>query len=189
MAMNYSEKVKEHFMNPRNVGEMEDADGVGEVGNPSCGDIMTFYIKVDEEENITDVKFQTFGCGAAIAVSSMVSEIAQGMTVAEAEALTRGDIVVALDGLPTSKLHCSNLGTDALKAAIQNFRNRQAGMDEAKVVIDDPDEDDEEGAACGANFAIDIAHDGNCKCPHCDLEVDADKPFCSHCGSSLQDEK
>lgn len=187
MAMNYSEKVKDHFINPRNVGELDDADGVGEVGNPSCGDIMTFYIKVDDTEKITDVKFQTFGCGAAIAVSSMVSEMAQGMTVAEAEALTRADIVDALDGLPTSKLHCSNLGTDALKAAIQNFRNRQAGMDEEKVVIDDPDEDHEEGASCGANFDLEIPHDGNCKCPHCDLEVEADKPFCSHCGSPLQE--
>jgi len=116
----------DHFMNPRNVGVIEDADGVGEVGNPACGDVMTFYIKV-KENRIEDVKFQTFGCGAAIAVSSMVSELAKGKTVEEALKITNKDVAEALEGLPTQKLHCSNLGADALHKAIEDYLARKNG--------------------------------------------------------------
>ncbi len=120
----YSQKVMEHFTNPRNVGEIKDASGVGTVGNPSCGDIMKMYIKV-ENGIITDVKFQTFGCGAAIATSSITTEMAIGKTVEEALRLTRGDIADALGGLPPIKMHCSNLAADALKAAIEDYHARQ----------------------------------------------------------------
>ena len=121
----YSEEVMDHFTNPRNVGEIEDADGVGEVGNPVCGDMMTFYIKVDGDERLQDVKFKTFGCGAAIAVSSMVSEMAKGKTVDEALEITRDDVAEELGGLPKHKLHCSNLGADALHMAIEDYRSKK----------------------------------------------------------------
>ena len=121
----YSEEVMDHFTNPRNVGEIEDADGVGEVGNPVCGDMMTFYIKVDGDERLQDVKFKTFGCGAAIAVSSMVSEMARGKTVDEALEITRDDVAKKLGGLPKHKLHCSNLGADALHMAIEDYRSKK----------------------------------------------------------------
>jgi len=123
----YSETVMEHFNNPRNVGEIEDPDGVGEVGNPVCGDMMTFYIKVDDEERLEDIKFKTFGCGAAIAVSSMVSEMAKGKTIEEALEITRDDVAQELGGLPEIKMHCSNLGADALRRAIDDYRAKIAG--------------------------------------------------------------
>ena len=110
-------------MNPRNVGEIEDADGIGEVGNPVCGDMMTFYIKVDDGR-LSDVKFKTFGCGAAIAVSSMVSEMAMGKTIDEALKITREDVADQLGGLPKQKMHCSNLGADALHKAIQDYQSK-----------------------------------------------------------------
>jgi len=116
----YSEKVMEHFTNPRNVGEILDADGIGEVGNPVCGDMMTFYIKVSEGR-ITDVKFKTFGCVAAISVSSIVSEMAKGKTLQEAKSITNKSVAEALNGLPKEKLHCSNLGAEALAKAIENY--------------------------------------------------------------------
>src|SRR5512136_3073270 len=116
----YNEVVMDHFKNPRNVGEMPDADGIGEVGNPACGEIMTFYIKV-KDNILEDVKFQTFGCGAAIAVSSMVSELAKGKTLAEAKAITNDLVAAELGGLPKNKMHCSNLGADALHEAIKNY--------------------------------------------------------------------
>ena len=119
----YSEKVMDHFMNPRNVGEIEGADGTGTVGNPVCGDMMTFYIKV-KDNRIDDIKFKTFGCGAAIAVSSMVSEMAKGMTLDEAMEITNKDVAKELDGLPQNKMHCSNLGADALHEAIKNYREQ-----------------------------------------------------------------
>jgi nitrogen fixation NifU-like protein len=119
----YNEKVMDHFANPRNVGEIADADGVGEVGNPVCGDMMTFYIKV-REDKIEDVKFKTFGCGAAIAVSSMVSEMAKGKTLDEAMHISNKDVAEKLGGLPENKLHCSNLGADALHKAIDNYRQQ-----------------------------------------------------------------
>jgi len=124
----YSEKVMEHFRNPRNMGEMKDADSVGEVGNPVCGDLMYIYIKVKEEngqEIIDDISFQTFGCAAAIATSSMVTELAKGKTLDEALKLTRDEVADSLDGLPPIKLHCSNLAADALHDAIKKYRNKR----------------------------------------------------------------
>jgi nitrogen fixation NifU-like protein len=119
----YSEKVMDHFMNPRNVGEIKDADGEGTVGNPVCGDMMTFYIKVNGGR-LEDVKFKTFGCGAAIAVSSMISEMAKGKTVEEALEITNKDVAEELGGLPSNKMHCSNLGADALHKAIADYRGK-----------------------------------------------------------------
>jgi nitrogen fixation NifU-like protein len=120
----YSEKVMDHFTNPRNVGEMPDADGIGVEGNPVCGDVMKIYIKVNEDK-ISDAKFQTFGCGAAIAVSSMVTEMVKGMTLDEALKITKASLADALDGLPPQKMHCSNLGADALHKAIEDYKNKQ----------------------------------------------------------------
>jgi nitrogen fixation NifU-like protein len=111
----------EHFRNPRNVGEIENADGVGEIGNPVCGDMMTFYVKI-VDGRLADVKFKTFGCGAAIAVSSMVSEMAIGKTIEEAMQITNADVAKELGGLPPNKLHCSNLGADALHKAIEAYQ-------------------------------------------------------------------
>jgi nitrogen fixation NifU-like protein len=122
----YSEKVMEHFMNPRNVGEIENPDGIGEMGNPICGDMMTFYIKV-KDNRIDDVKFKTFGCGAAIAVSSMVSEMAKGKTLEEVMELTPKLVADELGGLPKAKYHCSNLGAQALHKAIMNYRDKKKG--------------------------------------------------------------
>lgn len=122
----YSEKVLEHFRNPRNVGVIENPDGYGKVGNPVCGDLMEIFIKVKKNENgediIDDIKFRTFGCGSAVATSSMVTEMAKGMKLDEAYKITRTDIADELEGLPPIKMHCSNLGADALKAAIDNYR-------------------------------------------------------------------
>ncbi|UCD02532.1 MAG: Fe-S cluster assembly scaffold protein NifU [Promethearchaeota archaeon] len=123
----YSEKVMEHFRNPRNMGEIKDADSVGEVGNPVCGDLMYIYIKVKEEngkEIIDDISFQTFGCAAAIATSSMVTELAKGKPLDEALEITRGDVADSLDGLPPIKLHCSNLAADGLHDAIKKYREK-----------------------------------------------------------------
>lgn len=119
----YSEKVMEHFQNPRNVGEIKDADGVGEVGNPVCGDMMTFYVKV-KDNHLEDVKFKTFGCGAAIAVSSMVSEMAKGKSVEDALLITNASVAAELGGLPPNKMHCSNLGAEALHKAIENYQSK-----------------------------------------------------------------
>ncbi|NLD25521.1 Fe-S cluster assembly scaffold protein NifU [Candidatus Dojkabacteria bacterium] len=116
----YSNKVMDHFMNPRNVGIIEDANGIGEVGNPVCGDIMKMYIKV-KENVIVDVKFQTFGCGAAVATSSITTELVKGKTLEEALKLTNEKVAEALDGLPPIKMHCSNLASQALKAAIEDY--------------------------------------------------------------------
>ncbi len=120
----YSDKVMDHFMNPRNVGEIKDADGVGEEGNPVCGDMMTFYIKV-KDNRLEDVKFQTFGCGAAIAVSSMVSEMAKGKTLEEALKITPSVVAEELGGLPKNKYHCSNLGAQALRRAIKDYATKK----------------------------------------------------------------
>jgi nitrogen fixation NifU-like protein len=120
----YSKVVMDHFNNPHNAGVMENADGVGEVGNPNCGDMMTFYIKV-KDDVIEDVKFQTFGCVAAIAVSSMVSDMAKGKSLDEARKITKKMVAEALGGLPPNKMHCSNLGADALALAIQNYQEKR----------------------------------------------------------------
>ena len=123
MAMGYSEKVMDHFINPRNVGEIENPDGVGEVGNAQCGDIMKVYLNV-ENDVIVDVKFKTFGCASAIATSSMATELIKGKPVAEALALTNKAVVEALDGLPPVKMHCSVLAEEAVKAAIKDYYDR-----------------------------------------------------------------
>jgi len=127
----YSEKVMEHFMNPRNVGEIDNPDGIGEVGNPVCGDMMTFYIKVDDNR-LSDVKFKTFGCGAAIAVSSIVSEMAMGKTLEEVRKITPALVAQELEGLPKNKYHCSNLGAQALNKAIDNYLKKQGKAVESK---------------------------------------------------------
>ena len=127
----YSKTVMDHFKKPRNVGVMEDADGVGEVGNPLCGDMMTIYLKI-ENETIQDIKFQTFGCGAAIAVSSMLTEMAKGKTLDEALKITRKDVATELNGLPPVKMHCSNLAADALHAAIEDYYKKQGAPSEVK---------------------------------------------------------
>jgi len=127
----YSEKVMEHFMNPRNVGEIENADGVGQEGNPICGDMMTFYIKV-KDNRLDDVKFKTFGCGAAIAVSSMVSEMAKGKTLEEAMKITPRLVADELEGLPKNKYHCSNLGAQALHKAIEDYLGKQKKVEGGK---------------------------------------------------------
>ncbi len=124
----YSEKVMEHFRNPRNMGEMKDADSIGEVGNPVCGDLMYIYIKVKEkngQEIIDDISFQTFGCAAAIATSSMITELAKGKTLDEALKLTRDEVADSLDGLPPIKMHCSNLAADGLHDAIKKYQEKR----------------------------------------------------------------
>ena len=123
--MLYSEKVMDHFQHPRNVGKIDDADGIGEVGNAKCGDIMRMYIKVDGNEIITDVKFNTFGCGSAIATSSMATEMIKGKSIKEALKLSNKAVVEALDGLPTHKIHCSVLAEEAVKAAVEDYYKRQ----------------------------------------------------------------
>lgn len=161
----YSDKVMEHFKNPRNVGEIPDADGIGEVGNPVCGDMMTFYIKVNNDK-LEDVKFKTFGCGAAIAVSSMVCEMAKGMTLDKAMKITNQQVADELDGLPQNKMHCSNLGADALHRAIENYQNK---------------EKPENVAAPGKEKEESEKAKGKCYCPVCDIPLEA-KDSCSGCG-------
>lgn len=158
----YNDIVMDHFKNPRNVGEIPDADGVGEVGNPACGDIMAFFIKV-KDNVLEDVKFKTFGCGAAIAVSSMVSEMAIGKTLDEAMSISNASVIDALNGLPKKKHHCSNLGADALHRAIEDYREKQKGREYQKPV-DGPEV---------------------CVCPVCDVNDPEEAPFCSSaCGHS-----
>ena len=130
--MLYSEKVMDHFSNPRNVGEMENADGIGEVGNAKCGDIMKMYIKVDSGV-ISDVKFKTFGCGAAVATSSIATELIKGKTIDEALTLTNKAVIEALDGLPPAKIHCSVLAEQAMKAAISDYYTKN-GIDPLPIV-------------------------------------------------------
>ena len=122
----YSEKVMDHFQNPRNMGEMPDADGTGRVGNPTCGDLMEVYIRVNGDK-LEDVKFKTFGCGAAVATSSMVTEMAKGLTLEEALKITKQDVADELGGLPPIKMHCSNLASDALHAAIKDYMEKKGG--------------------------------------------------------------
>ena len=166
----YSEKVLDHFKNPRNVGEIENADGAGEVGNPVCGDMMTFYIKV-KDNKIEDVKFKTFGCGAAIAVSSMVSEMAKGKTLDEAKQISKESVAKALEDLPKNKLHCSNLGADALQMAIKDYENRKSGKVKEK--------DTTEGYHC-------YTEEESCKCPYCDSEIHAGEKTCAMCGRKIE---
>jgi nitrogen fixation NifU-like protein len=169
--MIYSEKVMDHFQNPRNVGTMEDADGIGQVGNPVCGDMMTFYVKV-EDNRITDVKFQTFGCGAAIAVSSMVSEMAIGKTVEEALQITNESVAEELGGLPKNKMHCSNLGADALHLAIENYQEKQKAAKSP------------EGPA---GKAEESEGSDSCACPYCEGPIEGLESTCQSCHIELED--
>ena len=132
MAGVYSEKVMEHFRNPRNVGEIPDADGVGEVGNPVCGDVMQIFIKVDND-HLMDVKFKTLGCGAAIATSSITTEMAKGKRLIEALQITRDAVASGLGGLPPNKMHCSNLAADALREAVRDFTEKNPTAVDAQV--------------------------------------------------------
>ena len=138
----YSEKVIDHFMNPRNVGEIEDANGVGQVGNAKCGDIMKIFLKI-EDDVIKDVKFKTFGCGAAIATSSMATEMVMGKTLDEALKLTNAAVAEALEGLPPEKMHCSVLAEEAIKAAIEDYKN--------KAAVEDYKSESRSGVAQGCN--------------------------------------
>jgi nitrogen fixation NifU-like protein len=124
MELDYTKKVKEHFFHPKNVGEIKNADGIGKVGNPTCGDVMAIYIKV-KDNRITDIRFKTFGCTAAIATSSILTEMAKGKTLDEALKITRDDVANELGGLPAIKLHCSNLAADALREAIKDYRSKK----------------------------------------------------------------
>lgn len=138
--MQYSEKVMDHFMNPRNVGEIDNADGVGTCGNPVCGDLMTFYIKVEPRNDdphlarISEIRFKTFGCGAAIAVASMASEMAQGKTLSEVIAMSRDDVACQLDGLPPAKMHCSNMGVQAIQEAVKDHLTKTGRRDIAGTI-------------------------------------------------------
>ncbi len=148
----YSEKVMEHFRNPRNVGEIKDADGIGEVGNAICGDVMWIYIKVGKndkgEEILSDIKFKTFGCGAAVATSSMITELAKGKTLEEGMKITRGDIADSLGGLPPIKMHCSNLAADGLHAAIlDHFKKQNRSIPEWMQKLAPKEEEHEHGEA------------------------------------------
>lgn len=167
--MIYSQVVMDHFKNPRNVGVIEDADGVGEVGNPLCGDMMTIYLKINDDR-IDDIKFQTFGCGSAIAVSSMLTEIARGKTIAEARKITNKDVADALEGLPKNKLHCSNLGADALQLAIKDYENRKAGITRPEPARKEEHEH---------------THGEQCRCPYCDVEISEKASFCDACHHEL----
>lgn len=162
----YTKTVMNHFTSPRNVGVIEGADGVGEVGNPLCGDMMSIYLKI-EDETIKDIKFQTFGCGAAIAVSSMLTELAKGKSLEEAKKITNKDVAEALEGLPKNKLHCSNLGADALQMAIKDYEKRLPGE-----VVQDPDTKSERESAPGEE---------KCYCPYCESEVPQGETVCKGC--------
>ena len=166
----YSKTVMDHFKNPRNVGVIEDADGIGEVGNPLCGDMMTVYIKV-EDERVEDIKFQTFGCGAAIAVSSILTEMAKGKTLEEAKKISNKDVAKALEGLPKNELHCSNLGADALHVAIKDYEDRQSGKPKAEPKRKEKHEH---------------THGEKCYCPYCDAEIPEGESFCTACQSDLE---
>lgn len=144
--MLYSDKVMDHFEHPRNVGEIENADGVGQVGNPKCGDIMKMYLKI-EDGIITDVKFKTFGCGSAIATSSMATELIKGKAVEEALKLTNAAVAEALDGLPAYKMHCSVLAEEAIKAALGDYYRRRGLPVPEECIL--PCEDGEDCCACG----------------------------------------
>jgi nitrogen fixation NifU-like protein len=190
----YTDKVMDHFLNPRNVGTIPDADGIGEVGNPVCGDMMTFYIKV-KDGRLIDIKFQTFGCGAAIAVSSMVSEMAKGKTLEEAMKITNELVAQELGGLPKNKMHCSNLGADALHKAIENYRKKQEEQSKSSLG-DDEEESKKEGRTwshcpyCDAPLPENVMLCSRCqirliRCEHCGELVREDEETCSHCGAAL----
>ena len=161
----YSKTVMDHFRKPRNVGVIEGASGVGEVGNPLCGDMMTIYLQV-KNERIDDIRFQTFGCGAAIAVSSMLTEMAKGKTIEEAKNISNKDVAEALEGLPKNKLHCSNLGADALHIAIKDYESKKTTKAIAEQEKNEPQ----------------TSHGGEkCYCPYCDAELESGEAQCKSC--------
>jgi len=184
--MIYTDKVMDHFQNPRNVGVIKDADGVGQVGNPVCGDMMTFYVKV-KDNRLADIKFQTFGCGAAIAVSSIVSEIAMGRTLEEAMQITNEIVAEQLGGLPKNKLHCSNLGADALHAAIEDYRKKQAAektsappkAEKCCCPYCDGPVEGLEGACTSCHIELE-------ECPHCHGLTKKGEEKCTQCGADLE---
>jgi len=163
----YTEKVMDHFSNPRNVGTIENADGIGEVGNPVCGDMMTFYIKV-KDDRLEDIKYKTFGCVAAIAVSSKVSEMTKGKTVEEAKELTKKTVAEALDGLPKEKMHCSNLGAQALSEAIRSYEEKKNGKPGAVI----------RATKVGKSKK-------HITCSQCNTENPVAAKFCMDCGERL----
>ena len=167
----YSKTVMDHFKSPRNVGVIEGADGVGEVGNPLCGDMMSIYLKI-KDERIDDIKFQTFGCGAAIAVSSMLTEMAKGKSLDDAKRISNKDVAEALEGLPKNKLHCSNLGADALKLAIQDYEDKKAGKKRVEPKRAEKHEH---------------THGEKCYCPYCDAEIGEEATFCKACQTDLKE--
>ncbi len=164
----YSKTVMDHFRHPRNVGVIDDADGIGEVGNPLCGDMMTIYLKI-RDQRIEDIKFQTFGCGAAIAVSSMLTEMAKGKTLEQARQISNKEVASALEGLPKNKLHCSNLGADALHMAIKDYEGRQTGRskDRAEPI---PEQKHAHGELCYCPYCEAELPEGQSRCPLCDAE-------------------
>lgn len=167
----YSKTVMDHFRSPRNVGIIQDSDGKGEVGNPLCGDMMTIYLKV-KDDRIDDIKFQTFGCGAAIAVSSMLTELAKGKSLEEAKKITNKDVAAALEGLPKNKLHCSNLGADALHSAIKNYEDKKAGKP-----VEEP-----------VRKELHMHKHGEaCYCPYCDAQIPEGENVCPSCQLNVID--
>jgi len=171
--MIYSDKVMDHFRNPRNVGEIADADGVGEVGNPVCGDMMSFYIKV-KDNRLVDIKFKTFGCGAAIAVSSMVTEMGMGKTLEEAKKITKAEVAKELGGLPPNKMHCSNLGAEALTKAIEDYENKKAGVKTPSVPA----------------ITKEPQTKGPCVCPFCKKEIkESHDAICKLCSAKVDTNK
>ena len=169
----YSKTVMDHFKNPRNVGIMEKPDGMGEIGNPLCGDMMSIYLQV-ENDIIEDIKFQTFGCGAAIAVSSMLTELAKGKSIEEAKKISNKDVAKALEGLPKNKLHCSNLGADALHMAIQDYEARKTGKPKEEREEDELDKH---------------SHDEKCYCPYCDSQISDEETVCKNCALNVDDQQ
>lgn len=164
----YSELVKQHFNNPRNVGKIEDFDGIGEVGNPVCGDTTTVTIKV-KDGRLADIRFETVGCGAAVAVSSIVVEKARGKTLDEALQITSKTLAADLGELPKNELHCSHLGPEALHKAIINYYDRQAGRTRR--------------VRGGKDEHVPLP-DEHCYCPYCEHEVSSEAPLCTNCGKS-----
>lgn len=164
----YSQLVMEHFSNPRNVGEIPDADGIGVEGNPLCGDVMKISIKV-KDDRIDDIKFKTFGCGAAIAVSSIITEMVKGKTLEEALSVSKEKVSEELGGLPPNKMHCSNLGADALRKAIEDYRNRKT-----QVLTEVTEK---------------MAEKEEHICPYCNQEIEETYPLCSACGADIKSEK
>lgn len=172
----YSQKVMDHFAKPRNVGEIVDADGIGEVGNPACGDMMTVYIKV-EDERIVDLKYKTFGCVAAIAVSSIVSEMSKGLTLDEAKKISKKAAAEELGGLPKEKMHCSNLGAEALLKAIEDYEAKRDGLKSREAGPETVVEAEEEAPETESTANL---------CPECRQENPEPASFCMHCGHSLK---